>query len=89
MLYCGLCHPSRSYNENRRKEKESYALRHCQRTKKAVKHKDNSNTNYNWRTWNIPQRLGKGTERVGKLSRNPNHTNYGIPEIGQITEKSP
>ena len=61
----------------------------CQRTRKAVKHEDNHDTNCNWSTWNGPQRLGKGTGIVGSWSSNQDHPDCNIVEIGQNTEKSP
>ena len=46
-----------------------------------MEHEGDSDTNYNWCTWNDPQRLGKKAGKVG----NPN---YSIAKIGQNTEKS-
>ena len=47
------------HSENQRKPKERQVLRPCQRTKKAVEHKDDSDINCNWYTWNSLQRLEK------------------------------
>ena len=44
--------------------------RHWQRTKKAMGHESNGDTNYYWRAWNGPQRLGKGLEDLDITERN-------------------
>ena len=45
--YCRLYHPSRTQNENQRKQKERKILKPCQRTKEAVEHKSDGDTNCN------------------------------------------
>ena len=89
LLYSGFCCPSRQQSENQRRWKERLVLRPCQRTKKAVKHEGDSDTKCNWTAWNRPQRLGKGTGRVGNQKTNRDHSNYCIAEISHNTEKSP
>ena len=49
----------RSLSENQRKRKERQVLGLCERTKKVVEREGDGITNYNWRTWNGPQRFGK------------------------------
>ena len=46
------CRPVRLHSKIQRKRKGRQVLGHCQRTKKAMKHKSDGATNYNWRTWN-------------------------------------
>ena len=55
--------------------------------KKAVEHESNSDTNLSWRSWNSPQRRGKGTGLV--RNTNQEHPNYSNVKIGQNTKKSP
>ena len=54
-----------------------------------MKHEDDGGTSCNWCTWNNPQRIAKGTTRVGNKRTNGDHPNYSIIMIGQNTEKSP
>ena len=56
--------------------------------KKAVEHEGNSDTNYNWCTWNGPQRLGKEDGRVRNQRTSRNYPNYRIVEVGPNTERS-
>ena len=53
-----------------------------------MEHKSDDDTSYNWCTQNGPQRLGKGTVRVGDQRKNGNHPNYSIIKISQNTEKN-
>ena len=62
--------------ENQRKQKERQVLEPRKRTKKAVGHEGDGDANCNWHTWNSPQRLCKGTGRVGSQRVNQNHPNY-------------
>ena len=81
-------HLSRPQSENQSKQRQVLGL--CrQRTKKAMEHESNSNTNYNWCTRNNLQRLGKGAGRVGNWRMSQDHPNYSIVKIGQNIEKSP
>ena len=57
--------------------------------KKIMEHEDDSATDYNWCTWNNPQRIGKRTGRLGNKRTNRDHPEYSIIKIGQNTEKSP
>ena len=56
-----------------------------QKTKKAVEHKDDSDTNCTWCTWNSSKGFGKGTEGTRNLCKD---SHYSIVEIGKNTEKS-
>ena len=51
--------------------------------------KGDGNTNCSWCTWNGPQKLGKGTGRIGNQRKNRDQQDYRFVEIGQDTEKSP
>ena len=53
--------------------------------KKAMEHEGGGDTNFNWCTWNDPQRL----RGVGNRRMSGDHLNYSIVEVGQNTEKSP
>ena len=46
-------------------------------------------TNSNWSTWNIPQRIGTKTGRLGNKQTSRDHLFYSIIKISQNTEKSP
>ena len=46
-------------------KKESQVLGSCQRTKKAMKHDGDRDTNFNWPIWNGLQRIGKRAGKVG------------------------
>ena len=81
--------PSQRTTENQRKRKERQVFRRCQRSKKAVEHEGDSDTNYNWRTWNGSQRFDKETGRLENRRTNRDHQVHHIVEIGQNTEKSP
>ena len=70
-------------------QKERQLLGPCQKTKKAVEHESNDDTNYNWRAWNGSQRLQKGTGRVGNWQTNRDYPNYSSVKIRQNTEKCP
>ena len=50
--------------------------------RKYIEHEGDGDTNCNWCTRNNPQRLGKGTGRLGNKRRG-DHPDYGI------TKKSP
>ena len=52
---------------------------------KAMEDVRNGDTNYNWRTWNCPQRFRK----VGNRKKNRDYPNRSIAEIKQKTKKSP
>ena len=89
LLNSELCHSSRPQNEHQRKQKERQAFTPCQKTKKAVVHEGNSDTNWNLCTWNNPKSLAKGAGRVGNRRTSQDHLNYSIVKITQNTEKSP
>ena len=46
-------------------------------------------TNCYWCIWTNPQRIGKGSGRLGNKRTNRDHPNYSIIKIGQNPEKSP
>ena len=54
-----------------------------------MEHEGDGDTNCNWCTWNNPQRIGKGTGRLGNNRTSGDHQDYSIIKIGQNTEKSP
>ena len=70
------------YRLSERQRKEKQVLRLCQRTKKAVVHEGDSDTNYDWCDWNGPHRLGK---ELGRVENQGSNRNSGIVEIGQNT----
>ena len=44
---------------------------------------------YNWYTWNNPQMVSKGTEKLANKRTIEDHPHYSIIKIGQNTEKIP
>ena len=62
MSYCWFCRLGGPHRENQRKRKERLVRISCQKTKKAVEHEGDGDTNCYWGTWSNPQRLGKKTE---------------------------
>ena len=54
-----------------------------------MEHEGDGDTNCNWCTWNNPERIGKGTGRVGNKRTSGNYPDYSIVKIGQNNEKSP
>ena len=52
-----------------------------------MKNEDDSDTNCNYCAWNYPQKIGKGTGRLGNKRTRP--SKYSIIKIDQNTEKSP
>ena len=54
-----------------------------------MEHEGDGDTNYNWHTWNGPQRLEIGAGCVGSLKRNRDNPNNSIAEFGQNIQKSP
>ena len=59
-----------------------------QKTKKAVEHECNGDTNCSWYIWNSLKKLEKGTGTVGNQRKNRDHSNYCIAEINHKTVKS-
>ena len=55
----------------------------------AMKYERDSDTNCNWCTSNDPQRLGKGTERLGNKRTSRDDLNYSIIKISQNIQESP
>ena len=84
-----LCHLNEPQSQNQRKRKERQVLEPCKRTKKAIGHEDDGDTNSNTRPKNCPKRLGKRNKRVRNQRTNRDHPNYSIVEIGQNTEECP
>ena len=63
---CGQWRPDGVRNKNQRKWKERQVLGPYLRTKKAVEHKSDGDTNCYWCTWDGSKKLGKGGgRRVG------------------------
>ena len=54
-----------------------------------MEHERNGYTNCNWCIRNDPERIGKGTERLGNKMTSREHSDYCITKISQNTEKSP
>ena len=51
-----------------------------------MEHERDSDTNCNWYAQNRPQRLSKGSGRVGNRRMNRDHPNYSITKISHNTE---
>ena len=84
---CGLCCPGGSLSENQRKRKERQIFVPCQRTKKAMKHESDGDTNCNQCAWNNSRRHGKGAENVGNRRISQDYSNYSIAKNSQNTER--
>ena len=54
-----------------------------------MEHEGGGDTNCNWFTWKIPQRVDKGTRRLGNKRASGDHPNNSIIKIGQNIVKSP
>ena len=51
--------PQKTYkNKSKKKKKKKRKLRPSQRTEKVMKHEGDGGTNWIWKTWNGPQKLG-------------------------------
>ena len=70
---CGFCRSSGPLSKNKRKGKERQLLRPSQRTKNAVEHEGDGDTNCSWCTWNNPQMLCKKLGRIVKQRKNRCH----------------
>ena len=46
-----------------------------------MEHDGDGDTNFNWCTWNNPQRIDKGTKRVGNKRANGDLPDYSIIKI--------
>ena len=68
---------------------EKRELRPCEKTKKAVEHEDDGDTNSDWCARNDLQKLDKRAGRVRNQGTSQDHSNYSIIEIGRMTETSP
>ena len=66
-------------------EKGDEYLELARKLKKYIGHEGDSDTNFNWCTWNNPQRIGKGTERFGNKRTTEDHLDYSIFKISQNT----
>ena len=68
-----------SEERERDREREKEIPRPCSRTKKkTMEHDGDVDTNYNWCTWNNPQRIGKGTAKLGNKMTSWDHPDYNI-----------
>ena len=56
---------------------------------KNLEHKDDGDTNCNWRTWYSHKRIDTETGVFGNKRTSGDHRKYNIVEITQNTEKSP
>ena len=56
---------------------------------KNMEHEGDGVTNHTWCTWNILQRVHKGTGRLRNQKTSRDHSDYSMTKIGQNTEKSP
>ena len=54
-----------------------------------MEHEGNDDTNCGWCTWDNPQRIGKGTGRLGNKRTSRDHPGNSIIKIGYNTEKNP
>ena len=54
-----------------------------------MEYEGDSDTNYDWCTWNNSEGISKGTGRLGNRRTRGDHLDYNIVKIGQNTEKSP
>ena len=70
-------------------EKWDKYLNFARELKKTMEHEGDGDTNCIWCTWNNPQRLVKGAERLGNKRTSGDNSDYSIIKIGQNTEKSP
>ena len=62
LVICGLYCPGRLENKIKRKWKYQEPAREL---KKKMEYEGDGNTNCNWCAWNNPQKIGKGTGRLG------------------------
>ena len=56
--------------------------------KKQTNYEGDSNTNRGWCTCDNPQRIGKGTGRLGNKSISKDYPDNSVIKIGQNTEKT-
>ena len=54
-----------------------------------MEHESDGDTNWNWGTWNSPQRIDTVTGGLGNKRTSGDPPNYSIVKIGLNTEKSP
>ena len=89
MSSCGFCYSYGPQKEDKRNQKDWQIFRPCQRTKKAVEHEWDHDTNCSWHFWNSPKRLGRKTGVFEDQRKKLDHQDYRIVKIGQNTENSP
>ena len=58
-------------------------------SEKSMEHEGDSDINCNWWTSNDPQRMAKGTGRLGNKRASGDHLDHGIIKINQNSETSP
>ena len=83
--FCHLldfCRSSEQQSENKRRRKDRQIPGSSQRAEKVVKHEGDSDTIYNWRTLNGPQRFAKETEGIGNQGKNRDYPDSSIVKIG-------
>ena len=49
--------------------------------KETMEHESDSDINFNWCTWNNPQRIDKGSEILGNKRTSKNYLNYRLIKI--------
>ena len=81
-------HPSRSQNEIEKIKKRDKCLNLAWELKQTMGHVQDSNTSYNWCTWNNHLRTGEGTGRHGNKRTSGDYRDYRIVKNGQNIEKS-
>ena len=52
-----------------------------------MEHEGDGDSNCNWCIWYNPQRIGKGTRRLGNKRTNGDHPNYSIIKTSLNTKK--
>ena len=82
-----FCHSSKLQSESKSKQKDKQILGPFQRTKKAIEHEADSNTNCSWCAWNGHQRLEKKDLKNLKLE-NQDHLEQSIVEVVQYAVKT-
>ena len=70
-------------------EKRNECFDLAKELKKTMEHEGDCYNSCNWCTWNDPQRVSKGTRRLGNQRTRRDHPDNCIIKIGQNTEKSP
>ena len=59
MSFSGFCRSNGQKSENKRRQKAAQISGSCQSEEKYMEHEGSGDTNYNWSSWNGPQKSGK------------------------------